>query len=251
MSRLRSAGERLAVEMSTSRASAVLTRSASTRARPATRRPVAAAISGLTARHAGRGDLPDLNKEEMGQPAPSMLYGSRDIAESPPAEAMSEVSRSKEVSVSRVEPARGEVEGYEVLRADRTLAIQRERKLVNDFCAHLDASRRRYTAYRAVTSSAEIECDVYDETTHVLYEAKSEALHRPHVRMAIGQLVDYAFHCFDSRERTTLGLSLLLPHAPNPDIQELLGALGIGVAVRNGRGGFTEAHRRCNLFASS
>lgn len=128
-------------------------------------------------------------------------------------------------------------EGYEYwTRSKRTRAERLEAKLVEEFCSHLRALEYEPVARRTATVDGYIECDVYDRSRHILFEAKADASDRPQVRMAIGQLADYAFSGFSEAERVTLRKAILLPERPPQQIDDLLTSLGIGLAWRAGSG---------------
>ena len=66
-------------------------------------------------------------------------------------------------------------------------------------------------------------CDLFDETSRVLYEAKGTS-HRMSIRLAIGQLFDY--RRFEDKEP---GLAILIPGRPNDEIVDLCNALTIEI----------------------
>ncbi|MDH6217622.1 hypothetical protein [Streptomyces pseudovenezuelae] len=76
--------------------------------------------------------------------------------------------------------------------------------------------------------------DLYDATDNVLYEAKGKAS-RDHVRMAIGQLLDYRRH-IDVPDG--LRLAVLLPEEPSADLRDLLNVEGIALVTQTAEGGF-------------
>jgi|GEM_PF-1502456 len=74
-----------------------------------------------------------------------------------------------------------------------------------------------------------LQCDAYEEGRSNLIEAKSST-HREHIRMAVGQLLDYAF-----QGKMKLGdphKAILLPSQPCPDIVEWLDSLKIKIIWR-------------------
>ena len=93
-----------------------------------------------------------------------------------------------------------------------------------------------------------LQCDGYEEKTRNLIEAKSST-RREHIRMAVGQLLDYAF-----QGRKKLGASnkaILLPKKPQPAAVEWLQPLRIKIIWREGdlfrdnaRGRFCSALRK-------
>lgn len=77
-----------------------------------------------------------------------------------------------------------------------------------------------------------LQCDAYEAERRNLIEAKSSAS-REHVRMAVGQILDYAF-----QGKKKFGYShkaILLPRKPNPDLVEWLDSLKIKVIWREGK----------------
>jgi hypothetical protein len=72
-------------------------------------------------------------------------------------------------------------------------AERREQKLVRQFVDDLEAQAHSVSRLqlRPDGEPAALFCDVYDKTTNTIYEAKGTVT-RPAVRMAIGQLADYA-----------------------------------------------------------
>ena len=74
--------------------------------------------------------------------------------------------------------------------------------------------------------------DIYVPDTNTLIEAKGSGS-REAIRMAIGQLYDYA------RFLDSPSLAVLLPEKPRHDLALLLDGLGISVIAPDGAGGFT------------
>jgi hypothetical protein len=72
-------------------------------------------------------------------------------------------------------------------------------------------------------------CDLIDNTTNTLYEAKG-SVERGSIRMAIGQLLDYA-RFVEPRPR----LAALLPSKPRADLLELLASAGVEVVWQDGK----------------
>lgn len=77
--------------------------------------------------------------------------------------------------------------------------------------------------------------DVYDPQRNLLIEAKAKT-QRSDVRMAIGQLFDYAFLL-----GTRPSLALLLPTAPSASIDSLLTSCRIGSVSESSPGNFNES----------
>jgi hypothetical protein len=124
----------------------------------------------------------------------------------------------------------GDVTTYDV-RAPATgaLARRREAGLVRDLAAHLrglghEVGRNRLPG---VEHAAPQFTDLFDATTGLLVEAKASTA-RADVRMAIGQLADYARAVRPARR------AVLLDALPHPDLVALLESCGIGVIWRSG-----------------
>jgi hypothetical protein len=82
-------------------------------------------------------------------------------------------------------------EEYEVMKKQDILKAQRrERELVNQFAASLQKRNIMVDSLRYVSAKKIFFCDVYVNRRGHLIEAKGSAS-REHIRMAIGQLLDY------------------------------------------------------------
>jgi hypothetical protein len=88
-----------------------------------------------------------------------------------------------------------------------------------------ETSRHRYPAG--------YECDLFDETALVLYEAKSNTL-RASLRIAVGQLLDYRRF----EPASDLGMVVLVPRSPSEDSLAFLKSVNVG-AVWETAAGFT------------
>ncbi|MFD3541821.1 hypothetical protein ACFWUQ_20310 [Streptomyces sp. NPDC058662] len=113
--------------------------------------------------------------------------------------------------------------------------MRREGQLVKAFEAHLEQAGHAFKSFdiRVEGEPGVLTPDVYDETDHVLYEAKGQTT-RDNVRMAIGQLADYRRH-IKNMER--LRVAVLLPSAPTADVRDLLAAQRIALVFQT-EGGF-------------
>lgn len=78
-----------------------------------------------------------------------------------------------------------------------------------------------------------IRCDLFDKTARAIIEAKSSVA-RPAIRMAIGQLADYA-RLMQTRPKTRL---ILVPEKPRADLLALAKSQKIKVTWPDGAGGF-------------
>ncbi|WP_369178054.1 restriction endonuclease [Streptomyces mutabilis] len=121
-----------------------------------------------------------------------------------------------------VDPSR---EPYE---AERT-----EAKLVRAYADHLRLQGHTVGRHRIAPAGVakQLLTDLYDATANRLYEAKG-SVSREAVRMAIGQLLDYA------RFLPQPELALLVPSQPEPDLLDLCAQLQI-VVVWPGGDGYT------------
>jgi hypothetical protein len=81
-----------------------------------------------------------------------------------------------------------------------------------------------------------LQCDAFEEHRNNLVEAKSSA-RREHIRMAVGQLLDYAFQGNDKFGDPHK--AILLPSAPSSDITDWLDSLGIKIIWRE-KGAFLD-----------
>jgi hypothetical protein len=114
-----------------------------------------------------------------------------------------------------------------------------EARLLDSYKKWLEVQERRLDSVKY----GGLQCDGYEEARQNLVEAKSSAS-REHIRMAVGQLLDYAF-----QGREKLGdpnKALLLPTKPPHDVERWLEAVGIkliwpvhGAFLDNANGQFT------------
>ncbi|MER7119406.1 restriction endonuclease [Streptomyces goshikiensis] len=106
-----------------------------------------------------------------------------------------------------------------------------EAKLVREFAEHLRLQGHEITRQRIAPSEVAkwLFTDLYDATTNCLYEAKGSVA-RVAVRMAIGQLLDYA------RFLPQPKLALLVPSRPEPDLLDLCAHVQVTVVWPEGDG---------------
>lgn len=97
-------------------------------------------------------------------------------------------------------------------------AERREQKLVRRFVAALEREGHELCRlqFRPQDEPAPIFCDLFDKSTNTLYEAKG-TIARPAIRMAIGQLADYARLVDPAPVK-----AILLPQQPRSDLCDLL-----------------------------
>jgi len=144
--------------------------------------------------------------------------------------------RQRSVSLRRLE----QVSSEPVVQRSRTaIAVwnRREAELLADWVAWCETHGREVR--RPVIPTDEgttIIGDAFDETRRVLVEAKGSSS-REHLRMAIGQILDYSalMNCDHQR-------AVLVPVAPPLSLQRLMDGLEIGVIYRHASeaGGFIE-----------
>ncbi|MEU5794277.1 hypothetical protein ABZ800_12230 [Streptomyces sp. NPDC047813] len=113
--------------------------------------------------------------------------------------------------------------------------IRREGRLVTAYKAYLEAHGHVVHRYqiRIEGEKGAFLTDLYDATDNVLYEAKGKVL-REHVRMAIGQLLDYRRHLDEVPEG--LHLAVLLPEEPSVDLRKLLEVEQIALVTQTADG---------------
>ena len=86
-----------------------------------------------------------------------------------------------------------------------------------------------------------LQCDGFEKIRGNIIEAKSSAS-REYIRMAVGQLLDYAF-----QGRSKLGdtrKAVLLPEKPSKDIEAWLNSLNIGLIWPDGSSFLDNANGR-------
>jgi hypothetical protein len=101
-------------------------------------------------------------------------------------------------------------------------AERREASLVQALATHLRSQDHKVCRLQIVPEGEfkPLFTDLYDETAEVLVEAKGSVT-RENIRMAIGQLADYA------RFVPTARKAILLPSRPRADLEELLRSASI------------------------
>jgi hypothetical protein len=121
-------------------------------------------------------------------------------------------------------PAAHRLKYLVVTKRAARLATKRETKLVDDYCSHL---RRKHRELKSRRWEGNLQCDGYEEKRNNLIEAKAFC-EREHIRMAVGELFDYAF-----RLKKEFGeepnKAILLPQRPDPRSVECLHDLKIAV----------------------
>jgi hypothetical protein len=118
---------------------------------------------------------------------------------------------------------------FEVRRPEAVKRAKKlEAKLVNDYERWLAKKQR----HLGCLCFGQIRCDVYEAKRRNLLEAKCRAK-REHIRMAVGQLLDYAH--LARRGYQNLNLAILLPEKPLDELTDWLSLLRISVAWRENR----------------
>lgn len=108
-------------------------------------------------------------------------------------------------------------------------AVRRESGLMHDYLAHMSTSGDDICRYRIpVADGGDLYCDLFNASRGQMIEAKSVA-DRGSIRMAIGQLADYAR--FISPTPTA---AVLLEAKPAPDLMALLRSQDIAAIWRVG-----------------
>lgn len=113
--------------------------------------------------------------------------------------------------------------------SEPAVAEKREQLLVEAFQTALMARGHAYCRWQITPpeSTRPLFTDVYDKTSGILYEAKSEAS-RNNIRLGLGQILDYKRYLPEVQ-----GFSLLLPAAPHVDLLDLLASYHVGAVWRD------------------
>ncbi|MGB7581710.1 MAG: hypothetical protein WBL85_04595, partial [Sedimentisphaerales bacterium] len=112
---------------------------------------------------------------------------------------------------------------YKVQTKSRiTRAKKVEAKLIDSYRDWIKKQDRILLAAKYGT----LRCDGYEKERRNLIEAKSSA-RREHIRMAVGQLLDYAFQ--GKEKFGEPHKAILLPKKPNPNIEKWLLSLKISI----------------------
>ena len=118
---------------------------------------------------------------------------------------------------------------YEVRsKAEVRRAQRQEARLLENYTKWLQDQDRKLDSVKY----GALQCDGYEKARGNLIEAKGSAT-REHIRMAVGQLIDYAF-----QGKTKLGelhMALLLPEKPPKDVEAWLDSLGIRLIWTEGK----------------
>lgn len=119
--------------------------------------------------------------------------------------------------------------GYEVkTKAKVTMARKVEAELLSDYRQWLRKQGRQLSAVKY----NKLQCDGWEKGRRNLIEAKG-SISREDIRMAVGQLFDYAFQGMKKFKQPHL--AILLPDEPDADSIKWLAPLGIKIIWRRGR----------------
>jgi hypothetical protein len=127
----------------------------------------------------------------------------------------------------------GDVEGYDVTSKSETRrAHRKERRLVADYVEYLGDPGEIVHRHKidAPGAAGPLYSDIFHKRRRQLIEAKASTS-RGDIRMAIGQLADYARFIEPPLDR-----AILLPAKPSQDLVELLNRQGISAIWREGPG---------------
>lgn len=112
-----------------------------------------------------------------------------------------------------------------------------ESRLLQDYQQWLKRQNRSLSSVRY----GRLRCDAYERARHNLIEAKSSAK-RGHIRMAVGQLLDYAFQ--GRKKLPDPAMAILVPHKPERKDVQWLQSLKISIIWREGDKFFDNANSR-------
>lgn len=145
-----------------------------------------------------------------------------------------ELPSTEGVQTRVVDIEAGSVHTYTTSGSAPSTSERREHRLVLEYQRYLAAQGHLVTVheYAWTAEVLRLRCDLFDETTSVLIEAKGTVT-RESVRMAIGQLMDYRRF-----EPDGVGLVVLLPWTPSADLIALIHSVGATPVWRIGTGGF-------------
>jgi hypothetical protein len=146
-------------------------------------------------------------------------------------------SNTSEPQITRIPVEQQNVEEVQVARTSESYtALRREQKLVLEYTRYLESRGSTVVRFRAQApgEARPIVCDVYDETRNNLVEGKGTGA-RGELRMAIGQLTDYARFVATQPAR-----AVLVPARPRPDLEALLRAAHVAAVWPAYDGGFED-----------
>jgi hypothetical protein len=146
-------------------------------------------------------------------------------------------SQSKPAAKAEVLPT---TEPYLIVtKAEARRIAKAEAKLVNNYAAWLAKNHKRYPVPYSIPISFSIDgvgghvaCDLYDDDERMMIEAKSDT-DRHSIRLAIGQLYDYAYLMQQIRGKK-VRRAMLLPNRLDAEMEEFLKSLRIASIWKKG-----------------
>lgn len=145
--------------------------------------------------------------------------------------------RPKVVNITKIDLSKSTF-GYEIKKKGKvTTAREIEAELLWDYKCWLDKRGRKLTALKY----GKLQCDGWEEMGRNLIEAKG-SINREDIRMAVGQLLGYAFQGKGMFKKPHM--AVLLPEKPDPDSVKWLVPHGINIIWRRGRSFLDNAHGR-------
>jgi hypothetical protein len=161
----------------------------------------------------------------------------REAATEPaPPEANGRKARVAHSAIRFIPPERNVVSKFVADVPQRREAHRREAELVQHYEQHLDALDIKHGRLVMPLEETKLYNDVYLPDRHQLVEAKG-AVRRELIRMAIGQLADYAFQMsLDTAFESAPSMAVLLPERPTQTIIELLDSQGIAIVWATAEG---------------
>lgn len=168
-----------------------------------------------------------------GRGKPGVLLATPSIQARPPATGVRFISAERSVTRQFV------VQMPELREAHR-----REGELVEQFIAHLSSRGLQPGRLELPVEDVKLYNDIYVPDRNQLIEAKGD-VRREQIRMAIGQLADYAFHMSRSDDYPELpARAILVPRRPGASIEGLLDSLDIALVWRMPEGEFEDNRGR-------
>ena len=122
-----------------------------------------------------------------------------------------------------------------LVRSKRQLRIAKkdEERLVRDYRNWLSRQGRSFKAAR----HGNLQCDIFEVKRNILIEAKS-SIRREHIRMAVGQLLDYVFQMRKKLRKPRM--AILLPSRPESHSVNWLAGLEIFLVWRKKGSSFSD-----------
>ncbi|WP_328645199.1 hypothetical protein OHS58_34000 [Amycolatopsis sp. NBC_00348] len=150
----------------------------------------------------------------------------------PPAFTTTAVLVPADVTISSIVPTeRSKSKSSNRSGSATTTAKRREAELTDHYEDFLKKQGHTFARFQIAVkgTTTTLVTDIYDQTAHILHEAKGSAS-REAVREAVGQLLDYCRHVTPPNPTT----AVLLPTRPHDDLQDLIASAGIALVYRDG-----------------